>query len=200
MILILKTNKNANIDVRINFDKDTLKDIESVLNSFPFELRKQINIDFHKIFQIDKIEGIDINIFNGNTKILGYNSSYWAFRPQRFYTCYADKYYHAAINFDGKIYKCTAKDYTEKYQVGVLKENGVIDYNSYKLHDMHAVASFENEKCLNCKYLPLCFGPCIQHAYDKKNSNCNSDICLKSNWEMSVNDFVISKYQSLQEE
>ncbi|MDD2412681.1 MAG: radical SAM protein [Bacteroidales bacterium] len=195
IILILEANINAVVDVRINFDKDTLSDIDSVLNAFPIGLRKQINIDFHKIFQLTKIKDVDINIFVEKAKTLGYSSSYWAFRPQRFYTCYADKYFHAAINFDGKVFKCTARDYTEKFQIGTLLENGKIEYIGFKQFEMHALASFENEQCLKCKYLPLCFGPCIQFAFDKNNNDCNRDICAKNNWEMTVNDFIISKYK-----
>jgi uncharacterized protein len=57
-------------------------------------------------------------------------------------------------NHDGSIYKCPGFLGTNGFQVGDL-ETGIQDYNS-----SHNINLWMNEKCLDCRYLPLCFGGC----------------------------------------
>lgn len=191
IIFLLENIINSTVTLRINFDSKTLNDIQNVLNSFPIELRERIQIDFHRIFQLNKINEINMSYYINKCREMGYVSRYWAFRPQRFYTCYSDKFYHAAINFDGNVYKCTARNYSENNQVGKLLSSGRIEYNN-KLLEMFSKANFENEKCTKCKYLPMCFGPCIQSAYESKN---NPFKCYIDDWEMNLEEYIISEYE-----
>jgi hypothetical protein len=42
----------------------------------------------------------------------------------QFYNCYTSKYHYIEINYAGKVYKCTARDYQEFYERVELKEKG----------------------------------------------------------------------------
>jgi uncharacterized protein len=58
------------------------------------------------------------------------------------------------INVDGSLYKCPAFMGWDGFQIGTLAQ-GVADYA-----DSHALGTWQNESCLECAYLPICFGGC----------------------------------------
>jgi uncharacterized protein len=98
--------------------------------------------------------------------------------------CYADRFYHTVINYDGKVYKCTA--YLNQ-EVGVLHDNGVITWNNNIISNLYSKATFENEKCLACKHLPICLGTCIQKTKDFK--------CMMDYSAISYEQFIINMYE-----
>jgi len=187
--------ENSSITLRINYDRKTLTNISDIIPLIHQKYRSKINISFQKIFQLKGL--------NGNENVLlkkvkeefekaGFDINYWAFRPKSFFTCYSDKYAHAVINYDGNVYKCTARDYSEDVRIGKLKDNGMIDWKKEMLSTMFAQAPFENEICLNCKLLPLCFGPCIQKHYETKTSKATFNCKMKDS-ELSVETFIITE-------
>lgn len=58
------------------------------------------------------------------------------------------------VNYDGTIYKCPAFIGCEGLDVGDLW-NGIRDYRK-----SHGLDAWKNDECLDCAYLPLCFGGC----------------------------------------
>ncbi len=58
------------------------------------------------------------------------------------------------VNWDGGIYKCPVFMGDESLRVGSLAE-GINDYR-----ESHNLDLWKNEECLECAYLPLCFGGC----------------------------------------
>jgi uncharacterized protein len=83
------------------------------------------------------------------------------------------------VNFDGFIYKCPAFLGKKNFAAGDLK-NGVKDYSSaYKLN------IWENERCSECVYLPLCFGGCRYMAY-VRDGNIDKLDCKKPYLDASL--------------
>ncbi len=58
------------------------------------------------------------------------------------------------VNYDGSIYKCPGMIGREVFKVGDIR-TGIKDYSI-----SHNLDNWKNEECLNCAYLPLCFGGC----------------------------------------
>jgi len=58
------------------------------------------------------------------------------------------------VNYNGDIYKCPVFMGDESMRVGNLAE-GVGDY-----HVSHRLDIWKNDECLDCAYLPICFGGC----------------------------------------
>lgn len=58
------------------------------------------------------------------------------------------------VGFDGTIYKCPAFIGRKEFAVGDLR-TGIRDYR-----DSHKLDLWKNEECLDCAYLPICFGGC----------------------------------------
>lgn len=58
------------------------------------------------------------------------------------------------VGYDGSFYKCPVFMGDESLKVGSLEE-GINDYR-----ESHNLDLWKNEECLECAYLPLCFGGC----------------------------------------
>jgi uncharacterized protein len=85
------------------------------------------------------------------------------------------------VNYEGTLYKCPGFLGMEEFAAGDI-ENGVIDYSS-----IYKTGIWKNEECLDCAYLPLCFGGCrfAKFISDGKigSSDCQKnyfDACLET--------------------
>ncbi|WP_173196378.1 geopeptide radical SAM maturase [Geobacter sp. SVR] len=58
------------------------------------------------------------------------------------------------VGYDGSLYKCPVFMGQEEMRIGSLAE-GIGDYRQ-----SHNLDMWKNEECLDCAYLPLCFGGC----------------------------------------
>jgi len=76
------------------------------------------------------------------------------------------------VNYDGGIYKCPGFIGREAYKIGDIK----IEMKDYR--ESHNLDNWKNEECLDCAYLPLCFGGC---RYMKliRDGNMNGVDCKK---------------------
>lgn len=127
------------IVLRVNDDDQTLLqcDMVSIFEQIPVEFRKFISINLQRIWQTDsgKLEKNvqRLDLFN-KCHDLGYSqgSPSNAFLFGKCYKCYADRFWHALINYNGKVYRCTARDYTDRNALGELLEDGTIQWDEKK--------------------------------------------------------------------
>lgn len=172
---------DSTIILRINYDTQTLKNIKDIAKDLSEKCKQTLLIDFQKVWQVpNRKEEIDllreVKIWFENE---GFSTTFWAFVPKQFHRCYADRLNNYAINYDGRIFKCTARDYGNDKVIGTLLENGDVDWNQSLLAAMFDKSTFENERCLNCNKMPVCMGPCITSNYEARLRNepipCNLD-------------------------
>jgi len=185
---------NIHIILRINYDRQTLKQIQDVIKDIDEKNKSCIRVDFQKVWQVPSTER-EVNLLREVKDIFrlnGLNSDYWAFSPGKFHKCYSDKYHHYAINYDGKIYKCTARDYGEDKVIGILLPDGDVTWNDELLGQFFSKSTFENERCLACKKLPICMGPCIQKNHDSRVNN-TSLICDYDYVQYTLESFIIEE-------
>jgi len=194
---ICENVKDARITMRINYDKQTLKTITNVIKDIKIENRSRIFVDFQRVWQIDLTRNeLGNNILLLNTKKrfeeAGFKVTYFAYRRRDYKCCYADSFYHRVINYDGKVFKCAARDYDEELCIATINEDGSMAFNYNIISKMFDGSTFENETCLNCKKLPLCFGPCVQKYYETKIGKLTFK-CLHDFSEISLKEYVIDK-------
>lgn len=187
---------NIHITLRINYTNEILKqDIGETLSLFPKQIRKNIRVDFQRVWQtegernaVELLRNIDLASDMGFAPALCGEYSI-----HRYHRCYADRFNFAHINFDGKVYRCTARDYSQRYECGELSEAGEIIWNTKINELMFSKSNFDNEKCLSCKLLPICVGPCYQNYRDYKEGK-SSAFCFEGNNEIDVNTFIVRYY------
>jgi uncharacterized protein len=190
--LITDIIPNVNVTLRVNYDKQTLKHIQDIIKDISDESKRHIQVDFQRVWQVPCDEG-DMKLLKEVKEIFrlnGLNSDFWAYRPRKFYRCYADRFHQYAINYDGKIFKCTAHDYGDDKVTGVLKSDGRVIWNDELLGILFSRSTFENDRCLACKKLPVCMGPCIQKNYNSRIGNKPLP-CISEHAQFSLASYII---------
>lgn len=191
--LILSHIPEARITLRLNYDDSTLRisDFSNVFNLIAEPYRMRVFPNFQRVWQtIRKKEdknNDDLMALCNTVENLGYKaimtSSFNIGSPIK---CYGDRLYNTVVDFDGKIYKCTARTNRE---AGVMDDNGIITWNQDTLTRLYAKPPFENQKCLACKHLPICLNSCVQNH---SGSDLTPDKCMLDYSEVSVEEFIIS--------
>jgi len=200
--LLCEKLDNAYITMRLNYDEKTLQsgNIYTILDDIKEENRKKITVNTQRVWQTyEKKEKIgknqDLIDFIKAAQNKGFRvHSGGGISIGSFYTCYVSRYYHTEINYDGKVYKCTARTYTDDHVMGELMPNGAIHWNEKKLSKMYANPTFENALCIVCKYLPICSGPCPQNVLDTKG-NMTTNLCRSNMLEYSFEEQIIDYHE-----
>lgn len=194
-ICLLATElKPEDLALRINFTKESFKGIHKIINSFPESVRPNINILLQQIWQdkdnkstIEELEGVKLHFkkagFKVDKNILNLKG----------YCCYSDLYHQAIINYDGRVFKCTARNFEKEKEDGILtKEGNIIWTNS--LAKKTSNATFENNRCLKCKYLPVCYGPCSQKISKLKEPRNFDKYCFELGIENTLN-YIMDEFE-----
>jgi uncharacterized protein len=95
------------------------------------------------------------------------------------------------VNWDGSLYKCPAFMGWPELSVGTLAR-GVADYR----HQSHNLDCWRNDACLDCAYLPLCFGGCRLITL-MQNGAVNGVDCRKPFYDAALEQIVLQdlRYQ-----
>lgn len=165
------------VRARINFTDKNIDSCFRIMDDFidvPQE-QKDINLifDFHRVWQNDADDNtVDVMESIGQKmKSKGFTVEVRSTTNNVIRSCYADKLNSAVVNFNGDIYKCTARDFTHENSAGHISADGnLIWEEGYVEKRMNS--KFKNKPCLTCRILPLCNGGCSQHAIEAKDDYC----------------------------
>jgi uncharacterized protein len=202
--LLCEQVTDINITLRINYDNQTLKtkNITDVLYDIFEENRCRIQIDMQRVWQTTQKTKLDTNnedvaSFVNTAKVAGYRyiSCAGSLPVGHFYNCYASKFHYLEINYDGKIYKCTARGYNDDYVLGELLDDGSVKWNEKRLSKLYDKPTFDNPMCLDCKYLPLCWGPCPQKIVETPEEKIYN-ICNLKYTERPMKEKIIDLYET----
>lgn len=164
--------------VRINYTSeniDSTKEIIDDLKDIPEEFKEFLKIGYFRVWQDDKSINLDKEVKEINSV---YQDSNFRVSQDEFIlddlinSCYADKKNELVVNFNGDIYKCTARDFSQENKYGKLNDNGEIDWIKEKLDEWENI-KIQSKACQNCRILPLCGGGCHQINLESKGL----DIC-----------------------
>lgn len=189
--MMLSMSSDIIVKLRINYTHDTLNSIiVNQVNQFINDANR------HKIIIIPKKvwqEKTDKEFYNVTLDVLdkfkesGHNVQKLDIVTS-YLPCYANRKYYNAINYNGGVVKCTAcNDLYINPAPGMLQPNGQIKWrNGFDLRYLES--SFENQRCLKCKYLPICMGLCprdhINGCTQCKMEHVDNDI------EQSITEFI----------
>lgn len=183
------------VAARINYTKDKLHTVDDIYNDMVAlepEFRRSVKVDFQRVWQTEDTKEsrekvlILMNKFSDAGFLV---SSVISNVDYVRGSCYADKKNQATINYDGNVFKCTARDFDPKTREGVLGDNGEIEWNEkyYKRLDV----KFKNKPCLSCRILPICNGGCSQQALEHSQEYCMYDYDEDRKSEIVKNRFLL---------
>ena len=186
------------VRVRINYTDKNISDAHLVARdlraSINAEIQRQVLFDFHRVWQNYEAGDISGVLKECIEKVRSYG-----FEVSNTYSmnnvaesCYADKVNSAVINYNGDIFKCTARDFQHGKREGFLSEDGELIWENGNL-EKRMDAKFKNRPCLKCRIMPLCNGGCSQHAIE----NSGSDYCIFNGDESEKDKVVESKISEI---
>lgn len=180
------------VSVRLNISKETLNnDLNNIMFDFSDveeDLRPHLFFSFHEVWQNEKDLGRDIQEVVKFYRSEGFQTDFkgnWDFVRS---SCYADKKNHATVNYNGDVFKCTARDFETPNREGFLNTDGVIEWN--ERYETRMTAKFQNKPCLTCRILPICNGGCSQQAVE----HLGRDYCVNGFDENKKTDLVKNKF------
>jgi len=193
--IMMLCRNNFRVILRINYTRKNLKDLEEIardLAPLEMEYRHKLVITFHKVWQEpDMTLGERINELRAFFRDNGFQAVNGDIPNTLRQSCYADRKNHATINYNGEVYKCTARNFSSAAKEGDLKEDGTIAWNE-KFHSRMEV-KFKNKPCLSCPILPICNGACSQVALE----NAGKEYCVYDFDEKRKKEVVLDKYLHL---
>ncbi|MDY3268512.1 MAG: radical SAM protein [Phocaeicola sp.] len=189
-------SNGCHVRLRINYTQnsiDTIKDIISDFSSATDEMKKNMLIDFHRVWQdkdsmdiIPKIRDLAGEFRNNGFKVL-YNSL-----NEIANCCYADKKNTAIINFNGDVYKCSAKDFTKENRDGFLNEEGQIIWNQPPQYRLSL--KLDNKPCQRCRIAPLCGGGCTNFIINRKKEG--KEYCLYNYDNDIIDKLILDRFET----
>lgn len=168
--------------VRINYTPKNLKSIDEIAEAFPEDVRSRIFIEPQLVWQYkEDINGITDEIAE---KMKAFHSAGYHTRsttlPSVCSWCYAENMNQYVVNFDMKVYKCTARDFKNTISsIGHISKDGSFKPND-NYYKYYTSSYFENDKCLACPLLPSCTGMCIQKKIEGSIPSCPKETVLTS--------------------
>lgn len=83
------------------------------------------------------------------------------------HSCYADKENEAVINYNGKVYKCNARDFKEDNCEGILDESGNIQWNDF--HQLRKTQNFQIPNAFRAQYCPYVEEVAVKYPMTTRN-------------------------------
>lgn len=172
---------NMNLVLRCNFTVESLStfmdvatDLSEWVNDPRFDISR-LSIDLHQVWQ-DHAEyyPIDIELLEQEVRnaFSTFNLPLSIYRKAKRYRCYAERSNNALVNYNGDIFRCTARDFTHSNRDGVLTDDGTLAWNEKS--DKRDAIKWSNPTCLACEIYPLCCGACSQNKMESNRmSGCD---------------------------
>ena len=191
---------NFFVQARINYTDKNICNAFKIVDDFTdiseHAKKNQLVFDFHRVWQNSKLDDVSEILLESCEKM-----KEKGFRTHIQYTpnnvkdsCYADKRNSATINYNGDIFKCTARDFSQENRSGYLTQEGDLVWENDSL-EKRMNAKFRNRPCLSCKILPLCNGGCTQHAVE--HYEIDDDYCVYYGDESEKNKIIYAKIEEI---
>jgi uncharacterized protein len=203
-IALLQSSPEMRIRLRVNYTSHSIvgKNYAEILSVVPEDHRPQMLVQFQRVWQTYEREGSDELVKQSlaeNKRFLveaGFKvSRNIQFAPYKGNICYGDKPTYVNVNFDGFVYRCTAQDYQSKNALGYIDEEGEIVWTRDDFRVLDEKPSFENERCLGCRFLPLCGGPCFNKRLQMLTNG--GTFCSLEKMDTDIETYLIETYDAI---
>ncbi len=185
--------------LRINYTHSNISSVSeiiSILEDISMDLRSYLDVDLQRVWQdsevsnpFDEVYGV-AKEFRRKILSLGYRISNNKIHDSVRNSCYGDKKNHLLINYNGDVFKCTARDFKQEDRYGLIEESGEIVYNEDKLK-LFETAKFSKEVCKNCRIAPRCAGGCRTQAVE----HFDNPFCLYGYTDEIIDEMILELFE-----
>lgn len=189
--------ENTYINLRINYDDETLPHMKDLIQDLLEVDRRKIGVHLERVWQTGNFINYDneelksvINLWMLN----GFRVSYMNL-GRRSFSCKASARNQAVISYDGAVYKCSGRDFTPAHQEVRLSADGCLHWEEEKLARRMGIVTYDNDMCRRCKLMPLCWGPCCQKQLEAAPEEFGR-FCQKQHMELSMADYMRYRFNN----
>lgn len=190
---------NFTIKARINYTDKNIHNCHKIVDDFADLIEKidknKLMFDYHRVWQNDQLDDTS-KFLDENSKKMQEKGfmTHVHYSPNNVNdSCYADKRNSVVVNYNGDIYKCTARDFVPRDRAGYLSEDGELIWNDGYI-EKRMDSKFNNKPCLSCRIMPLCNGGCSQHAME----NLGGDgYCVYHGDEQQKSNVILAKIDEI---
>ena len=158
---------NIKVLVRFNHTDENVDSFYDVIEDFSeltHDERNNISFAFHKVWQVANSSTLEERQKKLSDAFLEANFNVEIPEPLSGTRCYADREKFIVINYNGDLYKCTAREFVPEKREGVLTSDGEILWNDKfkKRMDLKKCSTV----CHRCVLYPLCHDGCTQNKIE----------------------------------
>lgn len=164
-------SKHLKINIRFNYTSDNISSFKGLIDDIVKLQRTNktlIEISLQRIWQekqtkklFEKVQQINDYAISKGIKCAFEDSA-----CAKSY-CYADYDYSYVINYNGDIFKCTARDFNSSNKIGIIDDKGnIVLFDSSSKSEMR-IKSY----CAECSLLPICT-ICSQKHRENNTNKC----------------------------
>ena len=187
------------VTLRVNYTQETAQSIKGIiddLSKWEDIVRHYIAIDFQRVWQDrDKNKHTDIVEVPDAIKRLqklGFRTTRPEWQNNAMNPCYADYRNQLLVNYNGDVFKCTAREFTRESRLGVLKQDGTVIWDEEAMRKRDA-AKMSKKICRECRIAPVCGSGCKQSNIE----NANHDGCNRGFTEKDIDDWILKRFEYL---
>lgn len=195
-IHLLTEAYDVKINLRINYDNQTLEHLPELIEDIKDIDRKKIKIHLERVWQTSPKQTTGkINVEDAINMLLAQNFcvSYMNFSRRNF-SCINDAKNGIILSYDGSAYKCTGRDFTKELAEGYLANDGSLILKEAQIENRQNIKTYDNPVCRFCKLLPQCWGPCSQKQLEMPESI--KDLCPLNFMEMNINAYICYRFNN----
>lgn len=184
------------LTLRINYDNQTLKQIEDVLADIKDIDRRSISVHFERVWQTKHLVDKEQQELLRNTLKAFIGSGFYINQGCfgiKNTSCPAETTSFIIVNYNGLLYRCNGRTLTPETKEGELLEDGTIALDPNIKAKRMGLATFENPRCLNCIMLPQCLGPCSQKLME--DGEINDEICSLASLDISLEEYLTIDFE-----
>lgn len=178
--LVKKNARESVIDgfrvtVRCNYTKKNIRSFLYVIKDFEDLLSIQnLRFSFHKVWQEVEDDELKsgIKVLKSNLEKFHFTSNIHSYFGDSVNPCYGDYANNYVINYNGDVFKCTARDFKPEHKIGKLSDTGEIEFNA---HALQRVRKSRTTECAVCRRLPIC-PICSQVRAESTDGKCPAHI------------------------
>lgn len=188
--------RHIHVTLRINYTAQNIKGCTSIaddLSTINDNEKPYLTINLQQVWQ-DHKNNVDNEVRTLKKIFHSYGLRATVSLPDHVRAaCYADKRNGCVINYNGDVFKCTARDFKPQKRYGSLQADGTIAWEG-DIRERHMHTAFANETCLNCRIAPLCKGGCAQTRMDYEGKK---NYCLYDQNEKAKDKVILDRFEEL---
>lgn len=187
----------CHVIMRINYTAANLASVHCIpddMRNMAEESRKNIRVDLQRVWQDSSGAGDEladeIESLADRFTECGLAVSDHALWNNSLSPCYADYRHQMLINYNGDVFKCTARDFSEANSLGRLIPSGEIKWKKNMPED-YLTLKLSRPECRECRIAPLCGSGCCQKNRETP-AGCG---CMLGYTEQAKDERILKRFE-----